>query len=741
MLRAEAPGLKARLLRRPVISDWRRSVLLLASLAVLLYAYRDVIRGREWILTTILVVTLVLATCAVLRALGAPLAWLGGIVVWFVALVWIFVPETLYVVVPSPSSVSGLQGLWGQARSIMGDEVPPVAAAKPIVYVIAASFGIIAILLDSIVFGLRKPVLAGAVFVGLYVFPPAASGHKPNALTFLAIAALWLALLRTEGRPDRGPVAPGVIRGSVPTMVVAISALAVSVALPPALPHVANIAIAWGKPPPGAFDRGINPILELGQNLRRNSPVTSLQFTTTDNRAPYLKVATLLDFNGKAWKPSNAVKYGRIEGNVGLYREVARKEIKTKISIRHLSSPRLPVPYPALEVSGLTGDWEWEAQGLTLKSDTSDSTNQTYTITSLKIEPTLAQMRGADAFIGSTLKRYVALPKDMPASITKTAAEVTAGAANNYDKAIALQSYFRDGSFSYSETAPVAKGYDGSGVGVIAEFLKVKGGYCVHFSSAMAVMARSLGIPARIAVGYAPGAEVGTTKTGARLYEETSNDLHAWPELYFEGIGWVNFEPTPGVGSSTDFAAAPIGQDVTPGGAPIGSQGIPPSQRRDGGLLDASTPLPSDRTSAPRSAVVVLAGLLLAMLVPFALRRAQRSWRVRGSGGSASGLWTELEFTARDYGLFVTMSETPRTFAAELGAWPGMNPEALDRLLKAVERERFGPPGAGADGMADFRAVVGCLRSGARPSQRIRAAIFPRSLFGQPTHLPRPQTI
>ena len=96
--------------------------------------------------------------------------------------------------------------------------------------------------------------------------------------------------------------------------------------------------------------------------------------------------------------------------------------------------------------------------------------------------------------------------------------------------------------------APVDDGYDGDGFEVIAEFLEKKSGYCVHFSSAMAILARMAGIPARISLGYLPGDRVVGADT--RLsYTVGTDDLHAWPELYFSGVGWVPFEPTPGAGS------------------------------------------------------------------------------------------------------------------------------------------------------------------------------------------------
>lgn len=735
MLRAESPSLRARLVRRPATADWRQSLALLAAVALLLAGFATVIKGSQWWTVAVMLSALVIATCAVLRALGAPLAWLGGLVVWFVGLVWIFAPGTLFGVFPTPSSVGALDKLWVDAKDIIAAESSPVAAARPIVFVIAASFGFLAIILDGIQLGLRRPVLVGAAFTVMFVVPTALSGNRPNVVLFLAIAALWLYLLRADIRQRGGSILPGSMTGATPTVVIALAALAITVVLPPVLPHVSSMAISWGRPPPGVFERGINPILQLGQNLRRNSPVTALEYTTTMSQPPYLKVANLHDFTGKSWRPTDDLKYGRIEGNVGLNRDVARKEVTTSITVKNLSSPRLPLPYPAIAVDGLKGEWRWEPQGLTLKSETTDSGGQTYKITSLQIEPTRTQMQSSRTVVGPTLSRFVELP-ELPASIARTALAVTKGADNDYDKAIALQDYFRDGNFNYSETAPVADGYDGNGVDVIAEFLKVKSGYCVHFSSAMAVMARSLGIPARIAVGYAPGVEVGTTKAGKSIYEATSDDLHAWPELYFEGIGWVQFEPTPGVGNAASFTDIPTGNDVTADPGNVAPQDSAPANRPDRTLIDSAPSTPVDATAATRSVLVVLSGLLLVLLFPMGVRRGLRLWRLRGSAGR---LWEELENTARDFGLFVTSTDTPRAFAGQVAAWPGMDKEALARMLGAVERERFGPPAARLDELEDFRAVVASLRRGASRGQRLRAFFLPRSMFGQATYASRPR--
>ena len=129
---------------------------------------------------------------------------------------------------------------------------------------------------------------------------------------------------------------------------------------------------------------------------------------------------------------------------------------------------------------------------------------------------------------------------------------------------MAIQKYLRSGEFTYSLQAPVQGGYDGNGLSVLADFLAVKSGYCIHFASAMAVMARAEGIPSRIAVGYAPGRLTGDTvavvgQGSLPEYEVDARDAHAWPELYFQGLGWVPFEPTPSRGVVPDYASVPAG--------------------------------------------------------------------------------------------------------------------------------------------------------------------------------------
>ena len=730
MLRAEASTQRvtARTARDTVFDH----IIIGVAFALLLSGFRSVIAGNDWWITTILVATLTGLACAVLRAVG--LRWVApiAVVVELLALAWIFVPGTLIGIFPTFDTFRELGNLASDAQQIIIEEQAPVAAAKPVVLVVASSFGLLVIVADVLLERRRAASAIGLLLLAVFVTPALISGDTPAVWLFVVIAALWLVILRsrtalggTLARRQRGPA-----------LVLASAALAASVAFPLISPDVSAVATSWGKPPPAVFGRGINPMLELGQNLRRNGTTTALTYTTGLPEAPYLKVATLRNFTGKTWKPGTNQQFGAPEGALALNPDIKVEKASTTITIRQLRTTMLPVPYPMEKVSGLKGKW-LAGFGLTMSSPDDDTRGQTYSVTSLDIKPTATQMRAVTTSPNDLLlQEETKLPDKMPAIIEDTARRVTKGDTNEYDQVVDLQDYLRNtGGFAYSETAPVADGYDGNGIDVVAKFLKKKSGYCVHFSSAMAVMARSLDIPSRIAVGYAPGSVVGV-KDGQNQYEATSDDLHAWTEIYFAGVGWVSFEPTPGVGSATSFrepGSPPSNTDE--GGSPGANS---PSVREENNPIDSTAKSTSTSAhTAPRTALITFAVLVVLVGVPALLRWARRRWRFSRAGSSVDPLWRELEDTARDFGMPFSPTDTPRGFARRLGTRDGIDHDALNRLLKRVERARFARTAAeDGDGAEDLRTVIASFAAGASRQERWRARALPRSLAGRRAYAP-----
>ncbi|MBE2197465.1 MAG: transglutaminase domain-containing protein [Anaerolinea sp.] len=148
----------------------------------------------------------------------------------------------------------------------------------------------------------------------------------------------------------------------------------------------------------------------------------------------------------------------------------------------------------------------------------------------------LRATRAADA-PPAILARYTALPDSVPETVHALAATISGHLDNPYDQARAIERYLRQYPYTLEAPPPPADEDD-----VVAYFLFVQqAGYCDYFASAMVVLARSLGLPARLAVGFAaqPPDENGVQT----IYQVNA---HAWAEVYFAGYGWVEFEPTAG---------------------------------------------------------------------------------------------------------------------------------------------------------------------------------------------------
>ncbi|GAB2760678.1 hypothetical protein GCM10027090_34200 [Sinomonas soli] len=245
-------------------------------------------------------------------------------------------------------------------------------------------------------------------------------------------------------------------------------------------------------------------------------------------------------------------------------------------------------------------------------------------------------------------------------------------------------------------------------------------------------------------MGFAPGHPTGQTVAVPASqplpeFQVDGRDAHAWPELYFQGLGWVPFEPTPTRGVLPSYA-------FTDSAGPGASSNL---DNLNDGLRatpnnGTAAPTPSNPAQAPAAAqeaapwmpaVLVALGLLaLAIVVAFpaALRAAQRRRRLRRG---LRGIWEELEAVGVDHGLPPGPADTPRSYARRLGAWEaddGGLHRALDTLTTAYERHEFGRPGYEADEDAARRAVSVVHEAGRRtqhPVRRARIAALPPSSF------------
>ena len=298
------------------------------------------------------------------------------------------------------------------------------------------------------------------------------------------------------------------------------------------------------------------------------------------------------------------------------------------------------------------------------------------------------------------------LPEDFPQSIVELTERVTARAETPIRKAAAIQAFLRDPrQFTYS-TEPLP----GTGYRALENFLlQDQRGYCEQFAAAMAAMARALRIPSRVAVGFLPGERRGET------WEVSIRDMHAWPELYFAGYGWVRFEPTPSSVTGTAPSWTVPGADE-PTDTPSDTPSDLPSAANPNDPEAPSTAPTQQPTDIPvdagfdwvRTLLFAALGLLvLAILAaPATIRVRRRNTRLTAEGGTAEQVesaWAEIRDTVVDHG----------------GSWPGGSPRAIGtHVAERTGAARVGQHGSDshAGGTLPVRPLGRARRRRRRPA-------------------------
>ncbi|MBA8815502.1 transglutaminase-like putative cysteine protease [Microbacterium halimionae] len=752
MASADRRALRARTRRGgllPAVALW---IALAASALPLL----SVIDPGSWVYTALLGTAVILAVGWGARRLLLPavIVPVAEVLAWAVFLTIAFLPTTgLLVVIPTPQTFVGAQSLLAQALIEIEVGAAPLSPTLALSFCLVAATMLLAIAMDHVVLTARMPLLAGLALIAVSVIAQIVvpGEFSPGAFVFLSASILFLLWTETRRRersralqsspPDAGRP-PRAGRGAAALAIGTVAVITAQVATP-LLPS----PTARTQTGTGLSGTSINPTLRLGDDLRRPSEVDVLTLRTTLPVTPYLRAATLSTFDGDVWSPDEGdtltLEPGSSVAVITAGDSIARTTGVTTIDIEALNSGLLPVPYPAIELTGLTGEWESRPDGGTITAVSGSTRGQSYAVTSEVPEPTREQIQATDAGGSGNDELLTEMPSTVPDNISQLASEVTSGTTSDYDALVALQSWFRGSDFEYSLDAPVEEGFDGSGMAAVSQFLEVRSGYCVHFASAFAAMARTLDMPSRIVVGYLPGIATTDVVDEERVYQVSSSQLHAWPEVYFDGIGWVAFEPTKSLGTATVFSGtATDSTDTTdensPSAAPTAPSASPSaSTGRPADALDQNNAQNVGQGSPLGSTVLVVLLVVLLLTAPGAagaLRRQRQLHRARA--GDAHAAWAFVVDSAIDLGTAVSASTSPRAVAAQLRDRCKSQLRGLDVLVPALERAAYAPPGgaAGSSSLADAAASVRDeLMASSGPANRVVAVVAPRSLVVRPS--------
>ena len=684
-------------------------------------------------------------------------AFLGGY------LADVFAGETLrYSLIPTGKTLDTLTALVSDGRADVQRFAPPVPTTTGLVLLSAAGVGAIAILVDVVAVVVDRAAMAGLPLLLLFAIPSAVVPGGLGGLPFVLGAIGWLGLLLVEGSERVGrwgapmrSAQPGARPGGDDSSLgrvgrrIGLSAVGMAVVVPllvPGLDHrlLAGNGGASSESGGSSSARTYNPITRLKDQLELPDPVQLLQYQTDDPEPDYLRMTTLDVYTGAGWQASELSQLrDRSQVQKGIKRPVGdggpHRQSTTTIQVDgdHLAVFWLPVPFGPTRVK-VKGTWLWDSSSQTVFSASRTTKGlPAYVVSAERALPDRATLAIADggAIDPSIRKKYSSGIAVSPfvASLT---ARLVAGQPTEYDKAVALQSFFTNARshFVYDLTASQPL----SGEDPLEAFLKGRHGFCEQFATAMAAMLRLAGIPSRVAVGFTKG----TLLRGTHTYSVTTHDAHAWPEAWFAGTGWVRFEPTPAQSGASvpDYSlptsAAPSGNDPTavvptPSAAPAG-----PADRSEHHDLftDAGAPglTQTKKVSAGTSAWLLFLPVAIVVLavLPFLLTLVRRRRRLRHPDPLSA--WSQLEDDARDIGYVWHGADSPRAAAVRLAAGhplPAPAFDALNRLARAAERVRYAPPSRHREpdrafDMSDVAAVRSGLWQTSSTGARLRAQLF-----------------
>lgn len=470
-----------------------------------------------------------------------------------------------------------------------------------------------------------------------------------------------------------------------------------------------------------------DPSLDLRRNLQQPVDRRVITYTTSRDTGSYLRMTSLPGFDETGFHLNAIDLYG---GSLPSPEGAAagRPRFTVDVTVGEFNAEWLPLPYAPASFEA-SGEWRHDPVSLSVLASGTQQKRATnglhYTALAMDVTPTAAELAKASAGRPRDAAVTAALPAAFPEQIVQLARQVTAKGTTDGEKAVLLQNWLRGPAFTYStEPAP------GSGYTALTEFLlDDRTGYCEQFAASMAVMARALGIPARVAIGFLPGRKVGDH------WEVNIRDMHAWPELYFAGLGWVSFEPTPGVATAPAYTGAAVEQ---PSASPSASS-TPTRSTASSEPSTQPSEAPVEQQSEQAEPVDlswlgwVGAGLGVVALaaVPSLVRGARRRRRLdvgsvpRQAVGAA---WDEVRDTVWDAGREWPHG-SPRQIGSEVGrGLPDEAAAAMGRVAVLVERARYADSLGDTTGLhEDVRLVREAVAAGARTARWQR--LLPRSLW------------
>ena len=409
-------------------------------------------------------------------------------------------------------------------------------------------------------------------------------------------------------------------------------------------------------------------------------------FTVTSTEPAYWRIKQYSDYSQQGWSNSST-ETGRIldpgvKANSGTEQDNLRNvtytvETDSKTDVLLLAGEFVSANIPVrLELPSLASEKDTpDIMSVTTPRILQPHQNYSVTVTVSTASPEQLMEAGTD-YPDWVVQSYLQLPESLPQQVRELASTITDSSNNPYDKASAVQQYLNGLKYNLEAKSPSRLGDETS-----VFLFEQKEGVCTDFATAMVVMLRSVGIPARLATGYVPGEH----KEGTNTYIVRGRDYHAWPEVYFPGYGWIEFEPTPG---------SVIDTGISHSSSDSNNYQIYPYGPTDSG--EGSIPGVSSTVSSRHGrnyALPIIIGLLLLFAVAGILwvfgHRAYRNLRLSGDAITVYGKMCRL---ATFGGVVPLLTETPLEYCYRLAAVVPSGSQAIYNIASLYTKVQIRAP-------------------------------------------------
>ena len=587
---------------------------------------------------------------------------------------------------------------------LLGDAVPPLPLNSGFGFVGLIGVGLIAFLSDAFAFRFAGRVESLIPSTIIFVVLSSVGIDRNRTIVtalWIATAITSVAVLRLRHQLARSSKLFGYRPGRTTMLsasyiaILAIVSSVIALMIGPRIPGATEES--WLSNQSGQAGPQLDPLVDIRGRL--NDPTDEILFSVASESPSYWRTTSLPNFDGTQWTVSQDLldSAGGELATTATISEVgvAETEVTQLVTIQSLAGNFAPVADRPVQLRSATRSLFYEPQsGTLLVSKDGLKRNDNYQIVSTIVVPSADTLRISSSSSPPDVE-YLQIPQNQEiAELQQIVIQIVKGSTGNYEKLLAIQSYFRD-NFIYSLDVP-----SNNSSTATLEFLNRKTGYCEQFSSTFAVFARLIGIPSRVAIGFTPGEPAPIGTSNVQLFNVRSQHAHAWPEVWFDGIGWVLFEPTPGRGApSANYTnVAPAQDDSFPSAAApsttsLNEMSTTTAVNPTTVPIDPMNPTSPSTTDSSRSSAQVFIYLALAIaliaLWAFAMPRFVRSVARRRENNSILLSWrsavAQFEAVHGELPSQLTIFEIGERFIEQ--SWA--DAELIERIVNLVTQHLF----------------------------------------------------